>query len=826
MSKVLVFGGTFNPVTNAHIELAKKAKEFINARKVIIVPSGLSFMHSWKQMDQSQTLSNSLRYTLLNQALVNEDDIEVSDIELNGITSKTFDTLAYLQQDYLNDQLVWLCGDDKCDELYRWYKGEELIRNYHFLICSRFSNDPLSRLKNNNHYQGLLDHFTIMRIDSKYVNVSSSQVREAIKNHDFDYVGQVCPSCVKEYFMKQMDYGYLKVASAPINIDLANITTNVYTHLQAIKKAKDDEVSIIGFSELSVCGYTCADLFLKPYLIQQCIDGIETIMNSMEENIIAIVGGPLQLNYRLYNCAFILEKNRCLAIVPKSYIPNYNEFYEARWFDSALDCNVNQVTLFNQYIPFGTDIIVNIGKAKLAVEICEDLWVAQSPSINASLAGANVIFNLSASNETVSKSSYRLDLVKMQSAKCYCGYIYTSSGNGESSTDLVFANTSIIANCGSLLINEDTTGNHYGLIDLDKIEHDRLRFNSQFKHQQLNYRFFDSSIRPSYAHLPTVVDPYPFVLKDESKRYQRAKEIIAIQAKGLATRLRKINCKKTVIGISGGLDSTLALLVILDAYRMLNYDTKDIYCITMPGFGTSKRTKDNSVTLMQLANVSMQEIDIKDACLQHFKDINHDVDQLDVTYENTQARERTQILMDIANKIGGIVVGTGDLSELALGWCTYNGDHMSMYAVNASIPKTLVRYLVSAYGLMHEEFKAVLTDIVDTPISPELLPTKNGEIAQKTEDTIGKYDLQDFFMYHYLRNGYNKSKILALAKIAFSSIDSKVIEDTLEIFYKRFYSQQFKRSCLPDGPKVGSVCISPRGDWRMPSDCSNVLEHQ
>ncbi len=623
-------------------------------------------------------------------------------------------------------------------------------------------------------------------------------------------------------------YGYIKVAAASFDVSVADVGSNVNQIKALIQQAKNDQVDLVVFPELSLSGYTCGDLFLKEYLIKQCMDGLNQITEDVDETINVVVGLPLVWHNQLYNCAVVINGHTIKGIVPKSYIPNYNEFYESRWFASGKHIHGQTMDIHGQTIPFGTDLLFRCDELIYGIEICEDLWVSCPMGHYACANGALVMVNPSASNEAVAKMEYRKNLISMTSARQYCGYVYTSSGDGESSSDLVFSSAGMIAQCGSTIAYTDENhGLLTGLIDLQKIKHDRLVYHSQYRDNEfMDYRSIQCGHLAVDVQLqPHFVDPYPFVPDDLNQRQSRCKEIMSMQSRGLATRLRHIHCKKAVIGISGGLDSTLALLVTLDAFDRLGYDHKDILAITMPGFGTTERTRNNAMDLMALSGVTIQTVDITAACVQHFKDIDHDPMIFDVTYENTQARERTQILMDIANKCGGIVIGTGDLSELALGWCTYNGDHMSMYGVNGSIPKTLVRYLVEAYGQIHPEYETVLKDIVDTPISPELLPGKDGQITQKTEDTIGKYDLQDFFLYHYLRNGYDHLKIRMLARIAFPSIDGSTIDDTLDIFYKRFYSQQFKRNCLPDGVKVGSVCLSPRGDWRMPSDISSALEY-
>lgn len=618
-----------------------------------------------------------------------------------------------------------------------------------------------------------------------------------------------------------MEYGYIKTATASFDIQVAGVSANVDNMLRLMKQAREQQVELLVFPELCVTGYSCGDLFLSRRLLNQALEGLKRLAEgSAGSNCLVVAGAPLCHNQRLYNCAVFLQNGQMRGIVPKSYIPGYKEFYEKRWFASGKQIQAEE----EMGVPFGTHVMMQLGSdVRVAAEICEDLWVSDSPSIRHCLNGADLVVNLSASNETVSKKTYRQDLVKMQSAKCMCGYIYASSGEGESTTDLVFSGHCMIAENGSIKAESyrKKEGLLTALIDVQKLQNDRMKMNSENEAVDMSSYVRVELQRDAFGHLPDQVDAYPFVPSSHEKRVERCREIMELQANGLYERLKKTGLKKAVIGISGGLDSTLALLVVLEAYRKLGRDTKDIIAITMPGFGTSVRTRTNSDRLMELCGVTSRTISITEACRQHMKDIDHPEDQYDVTYENIQARERTQILMDVANQEGGLVIGTGDLSETALGWCTYNGDHMSMYGVNISIPKTLVKYLVSAYAEMHPELEEVLTSICETVISPELLPlSADGQICQSTEAALGKYDLHDFILYHFVRNGFERDKIMALARIAFPQVSQEIIEKTTETFFRRFFSQQFKRSCMPDGPKVGSVSLSPRGDWRMPSDAS------
>lgn len=627
---------------------------------------------------------------------------------------------------------------------------------------------------------------------------------------------------------------FVKVGAACPKLRVADVNYNVENIIIQINEAYKNNTKLLVFPELSITSYTCGDLFTQKVLIEKAYEGLHTICaDSKDKDILIIVGAPLLYNYNLYNCAFAIFEGKILGIVPKSFIPNYTEFYEKRWFTEGLNLLDKKVDLFfQQDIPFGTNLIFGYKDLKVGIEICEDLWVAIPPSSQLSLMGANIICNLSASNELVSKSTYRKLLVENQSARCMGAYIYASAGVHESTTDLLFSGHLLISeNGGTINENERFQRENevlYGFIDIFKLNSERSK-NISFRDSSkiltnepklVPISFKDTSIKS----FDRFISKHPFVPSSEKEREIRCREIFNIQSSALAKRLEHTKSKKAVIGISGGLDSTLALLVIVKTFDLLGLDRKNILTITMPGFGTTDRTYNNALTLCKELGCDLREINIVEACLKHFEDIGHDKNIHDITYENVQARERTQILMDLANKEGGILVGTGDLSELALGWCTYNGDHMSMYSVNTSIPKTLVRYLVK-YVADFESSKEVnetLLDILDTPVSPELLPKdENGEIAQKTEDIVGPYELHDFFLYHFIRHGSSPERIMFLAKNAFKNdYSEEVIKKWLDKFLWRFFSQQFKRSALPDGPKVGTISLSPRGDWRMPSDAS------
>ncbi len=625
------------------------------------------------------------------------------------------------------------------------------------------------------------------------------------------------------------EYGYVKVGASTLELKVSDTIYNVQTIKKQIDEAVNKNIQIISFPELSITGYTCGDLFNQDILIDKAYEGLKDLVDySKDKMIVIIVGSPIKCENKLYNCAVVINNGKILGIVPKTYIPNYNEFYEMRWFKSSNDLKIKEINLFNEFVPIGVDLIFTSkldDELKFGVEICEDVWSLYPKSNDYASSGASIIFNLSASNETIGKYDFRKELIKMQSIKTISGYVYSSSGINESSTDLLFSGSSLIYENGKLLSENnrfDFNSNLiYSDIDIKRLVNDRRKNTSFISNTDKEYRniYFTTSknnlISRKYSK-------YPFVPSNEDKREERCKEIINIQSSALAKRLKHTNIQKCVIGVSGGLDSTLAFLVIKKAFEKLKIDNKNIIAVTMPGFGTTNRTYENALDLIKINNATLKEIDIKKACLVHYSDIDQDINNHDITYENAQARERTKILMDIANKENALVIGTGDLSELALGWCTYNGDHMSMYSVNSSIPKTLVKYLVKYIADTDKKNKKVLYDILSTPISPELLPAdEKGNIKQITEDKIGPYILHDFYLYHFFRYGASPKKIYMLAVNTFENEYSKEeILKWLKVFIKRFFTQQFKRSCMPDGVKVGSISLSPRGDLRMPSDAS------
>ncbi len=645
-------------------------------------------------------------------------------------------------------------------------------------------------------------------------------------------------------------YGYVRVAAGVPTVKVADVEYNTARILELAQESSAKEIDILVTPELGVTGYTCGDLFEQPFLIEKAEEAVARLVGECPEGLMLVVGCPVMVAGRRYNCAVAIRRGEIMGIVPKTHLPNYGEFYEKRWFESSAGAPSCMISFAGQeMVPFNRRELLLHEGAYIGIEICEDLWTPVPPSCHMAMSGADIILNLSASDELIGKHSYLLGLIKQQSARCRCGYVYASAGWGESSTDVVYAGNAIVVEDGDLIETERRFFTEPALvgkdIDVEKLRADRAKFSTFFDGIDSINRWAlpaagksgvgagNSDIaagksgarREKSEPMNLRVVPEPFVPNDADRLREHCEEIINIQARGLMQRLNVIGCRRAVIGISGGLDSTLALLVTVRAFDLLGIPREGIAGITMPGMATTSRTHNNAVGLMRELGVTSLEIPIGKAVAQHFEDIGQDPTLYDVTYENSQARERTQILMDYSNKINGIVIGTGDMSELALGWCTYNGDQMSMYGVNASVPKTLVRHLVkwfaSEFGGKASE---ILLDIVDTPISPELVPSGEDKIGQKTEDLVGPYELHDFFMYHLLRSSFAPAKIYWLARIAFAGrYDDDTIRKWLRNFYRRFFTQQFKRSCMPDGPKVGSVCLSPRGDWRMPSDASSAL---
>ena len=633
--------------------------------------------------------------------------------------------------------------------------------------------------------------------------------------------------------MIDLKYGFVKTAAATPKIRVADCEYNANQIISCVNEAYENGAALLVFPELCVTGYTCSDLFLQSTLLKAAEKAVLKIKNETKDlDIVFVIGVPIAVKQSLYNCGVVICKGEILGAVPKVNIPNYSEFYELRHFTSGKNVEEHIVYAGDGWIELSDTqyfVCKDMDDFSFGVEICEDLWVADSPSIRLAQSGATIICNLSCSDDLIGKAQYRRDLVKMQSAKLCCAYVYCDAGFGESTTDMVFSAQNVIAENGTI-VSESCRFNNgitYADIDVERLMSERRKTNTYIDYiPDENSKYYpdkEFEIELHDTKLTRIFPCTPFVPLDKSDLENRCEEILTIQATGLATRLAHTGIQNVVLGLSGGLDSTLALIVCVHAFDMLSLDRKNIHTVTMPCFGTTKRTKSNAEKLAEAYGVSFEEINITLAVRQHFSDIGHDESVTNITYENSQARERTQILMDLSNKYNGLVIGTGDLSELALGWATYNGDHMSMYAVNSSIPKTLVRYL-TAYEAQKSNgpLKEVLLDVLDTPVSPELLPPdKNGEIAQKTEDVVGPYELHDFFLYYLVRFGYAPSKIYYMAKLSFKDkYREETIKKWLTVFIKRFFSQQFKRSCLPDGPKVGSVTLSPRSDWRMPSDAS------
>lgn len=633
-----------------------------------------------------------------------------------------------------------------------------------------------------------------------------------------------------------MKFGFITVAAAIPSVKVADTEYNIKQIEDFVAQAEGRGVEIIVFPELSVTGYSCQDLFLQQLLVEQAEVAVMQLLDfSRKLDIICIVGAPVNISGSLYNCAVVIQHGVILGIIPKTYLPNYGEFYEKRWFTSSKDLKPTNIRYAGNSVSItpGPTLFRTSDNALFGVEICEDVWAAEPCSNKLALAGADIIFNLSASDELIGKHIYLMNLLSQQSARTISGYVYSGCGFGESTQDVVYGGNALIYENGTLLSESERFSFKPQMI-VNQIDIEKLRVERQKNTTFVNCRDDSNAVikqtavvQPKNFSLLREIDALPFVPDDNDMEHS-CNEIFSIQVAGLAKRIMHTACKHLIVGISGGLDSTLALLVCVKTFDKLGMNRKGIVGVTMPGFGTTDRTYNNALSLMNSLGVTIREISIADSVKVHFNDIGHDISVHDVTYENSQARERTQILMDLSNQLKGMVVGTGDLSELALGWATYNGDHMSMYGVNAGIPKTLIKYLVRdvAYNAMDEKSRNTLLDIIDTPISPELIPAEeDGTIKQKTEDLVGPYELHDFFLYYFLRFGFRPSKIYLLARKAFDAADYEddTIKHWIKVFFHRFFTQQFKRSCLPDGPKVGSVSLSPRGDWRMPSDASSAL---
>lgn len=627
-------------------------------------------------------------------------------------------------------------------------------------------------------------------------------------------------------------FGIIGIASLSPEVELGNPKKNVANILELLGNKEVEEADIVALPELSISGYSCGDLFFQTSLIRSCAESLGELAERLKEDARLIaVGLPIVREGKLYNCGAFILGGKILGIVPKIHIPNYQEFYEKRWFESGEGIDCEEFEIAGQKTLFGTNILVEYMGAKTGLEICEDLWVPTPPSSRLCQGGADVILNLSATDDNIGKYSYIKKLVASQSARCRCAYAYASAGSGESSTDLVFSGINLIAYDGEIIKESERFSRGAKMavahVDIEKLKSDRRKYSTFYDgigSETIKTVKAEGPSSETVRQIRIEVNPHPFIPGDERSKRETCKEIVSIQTWGLAQRLKATGCRHLVVGISGGLDSTLALLVAHHTFETLGFDVKGIVGVTMPSKATSERTHSNAIELMELLGVTKLEIPIYEAVRQHFEAIGHDENCYDAVYENSQARERTQILMDLANKYNGMVLGTGDMSELALGWCTYNGDQMSMYNVNGGVPKTLVKYLVGWFAetAPSEKLAKVINDIIATPISPELIPARTkDEISQKTEDIVGPYELHDFFLYHVIRNGFSPTKIMYIAESAFEKKYSREeLKKWLINFYRRFFSQQFKRSCMPDGPKIGSVCLSPRGDWRMPSDAT------
>ena len=620
-------------------------------------------------------------------------------------------------------------------------------------------------------------------------------------------------------------FNIYKIAAIAPKLILANPKENAKEIIKCIKEADSNSATIALFPELALSGYSVGDLFFQNRLYEAQFEALKDILLfSSNLKVVIVLGIALRYKNRLYNCAIAIQNGKILGIVPKSFLPNKQEFYELRHFVSGKDIINQEIEILGQNVAFGCDLIFKRDLLSFGIEICEDLWAVTPPSNKLASSGANLILNLSSSNEIIGKAEYREELVRTQSARLICAYAYASSSLGESGSDTIFSGDLIVSEYGSTIARDDKLSFDskilYADVDLERVYNIRILDSSYSQSEASNLREIKLNTLNLNNNIQRFVDSHPFVPKDESKRAKRCEEITNIQAYALIRRMKQANIKRAVIGISGGLDSTLALLSTHKAFKIASWDSKDIIAITMPGFGTTSRTLKNAKELCKLLGVTLKEVDIKELALSEFKAIGHNIDTLDVTYENVQARARTSILMNSANKLNGLVVGTGDLSEIALGWSTYNGDHMSMYGLNSGIPKTLVKYIIEYFAKIDENISPILKDILDTPVSPELLPNKNDKIEQVTEDIIGPYELHDFFLYHFVRHAFSPKKILFLAKLAFKNYDEESIKKWLKVFIKRFFTQQFKRNAMPDGVMVGTISLSPRANWRMPSDAN------
>lgn len=826
MIRALAFFGAFNPITIAHLNMAYKAYRKLNYDKVILVPSKHSYIA--EVQNKKYVFSDFKRLTLLNDVAKSKDWLEICDYEINNdYQPKTYETLKYLSTKY---QVELLVGSDKILEFEeKWVNTDKIFKEFGVVVIERNGDDVLKIINNNHYLKEYRSCFKVIHRDDYYHDISSSKLRSYILNDELLEAEKLLPNEIN-YLLKEhkMKNTFIKVAVVNNASKISNVEYNTLKIIDIINHHDD---SIMVFPELSLTGYSCADLFNHDFLIEQALKSLIKLkaVSLKHPGRVFIVGLPYRYNHNLYNCAAIINEGKIVALVPKNNIPNYDEFYEGRYFKSGQDLEDVFVEIDGEAVFFGNNVIIR-DKTKqilLGVEICEDLWSLNRVSDRHRLNGANIIANLSASNETVNKYEVRRSLVQNQSYGC-C-YMYASSGSDESSTDLVFSGHLMLSKDGKM-VKEKLFSNPdevlSTIIDLASFKYYHQSFDNKATYLEININLLGNEAEISVDKLKTLlknnyqVDRMPFIFNE--KKEALCLKTIHLQARGLATRLNKTGIKKVVIGVSGGLDSTLALLVCDEAKKLI--PELKIIAYTMPKKGnTSSTTLKNAVALMDILADEKHTIEIEDQLNLHLKELNHTHDVFDVTYENAQARIRTLILMDAANMYNALVIGTGDMSELALGFCTYNGDHMSMYAVNASIPKTLIPSLCKSYANnKSNKLLSVIEAICNTPISPELIPNINDKIAQKTEEKIGKYELNDFFMYYFLKYNYSPKKMLLLAMLAFDDLDKETIKKAEINFLKRFFSQQFKRSCMPDGPKVLDLSLSPRGDLRMSSD-SDVL---
>ncbi len=846
MKKTLFFGGAFNPLTLAHIHLVDEVRKSLGYEYVIFVPSKSKYILHTEGKSFSYTEKE--RFDMLKATAKHYPWMIISDIEIKEKEqSRTYFTLRKLKEEGYDLKL--LMGSDWLEGLEsKWLYIDEILKEFGIIVMKRNHDDISSIINKSDYLKKRKEQFLFIDTPEIYQNISSSKIRALLEENKLAEVKPFVPQEILPWLERKrvkMKNTYLEVGCLIPSLKIGDPKYNASSIIEMIKKNQD--LSLLVFPELCLTGYTCQDLFFQEALLDEAKKELSRIAEAtLGLNNTVVVGLPIRFKNKLYNVAAYLSNGRILGIVPKIHMPTYGEFYESRWFASGKDIFSETLETSRFICPFGCNLLFvdHETNAIISTEICEDMWVVNKPSRDAILAGANIIVNPSASNEIIGKKEYRRKMVTLASGEGYCTYLYASSNMNESSQDLVFSGHCMIANNGRLLnemIFPEENSVIKAIVDLEENSYNRLHQSTFVNEGNENYDYISTHCKPMGGKRDITpeevtsllkdknysISRMPFVPEDDLARKERCQDILTIQAHGLATRIKNTGIKKLVIGISGGLDSTLALLVCHEASKIVK--GVEIIGYTMPNEGnTSSLTYTNSINLMKSLGIEPKVAPIGEGVKLHLKQIGHPETyqgEGDTAYENAQARMRTYILMDVANYIGGLVVGTGDLSELALGWCTYNGDHMSMYGVNTSIPKTLVQYIVRTYALTmaNEELKKTLLSILDTPISPELTPSMNGKIAQKTEEKIGKYDLNDFFMFYLLRYGFRPSKIFALASLAYPEVDKESLKNSMLRFYSRFFSQQFKRSCLPDGPKVGSLTLSPRGDYRMPSDATASL---